>query len=398
MPPSATFLPPAAFDDRATVLPRERAAGVHAERYPMIDVWRGLAALTVVAHHLTQQTELPGLAAIDAGHWAVMVFFVISGYCIASAADSCQRKGLSFKTFMARRLRRIYPPYMLAVGYFAASRLVKMAALGESGLSTDPVRWLQNLTLTQWVTLTTGPKYLAFDNSTNFVAAYWSLNYEEQFYLVVAGLILVSTRLRQPLLIVSLPVLGLALLWNLWQPQWSYGLFIEYWAHFGVGILVFFRLCRLERPLHRRLVDGGLVLFFAAASVAAWRDGVDFAAGRPLSAELTVASGFGLLLIATRRISDRFVTTAPGRLLGVLGALTYSLYLIHQCHLFISSRVAGLFVEPGWASLAIQLVVHVVLILPFYWFCERPFLNKPLPATPELKPVPVASKRQAIAA
>jgi peptidoglycan/LPS O-acetylase OafA/YrhL len=64
--------------------------------------------LTVVLNHL-------GVVNGVVGHMGVMVFFVISGYCIAAATESGCRNGLGFKGFMSRRVTRIYPPYLLAV-------------------------------------------------------------------------------------------------------------------------------------------------------------------------------------------------------------------------------------------------------------------------------------------
>jgi hypothetical protein len=84
------------------VLMTVRSATVNAwpSRYELLDGLRGLAALAVVLHHLR---------VFDGGHFAVMVFFVISGYCITASAESCRRNGLGFGQFMARRIKRIYP-------------------------------------------------------------------------------------------------------------------------------------------------------------------------------------------------------------------------------------------------------------------------------------------------
>jgi peptidoglycan/LPS O-acetylase OafA/YrhL len=60
--------------------------GTWPARYALLDGLRGLACLGVVLHHL-------GVAPI--GHYCVMVFFVVSGYCIAAAASSGLRNGAS---------------------------------------------------------------------------------------------------------------------------------------------------------------------------------------------------------------------------------------------------------------------------------------------------------------
>src|SRR5580704_14100421 len=101
-------------------------------RYAMVDAWRGLAALGVVCYHLGFESGTD----FDLGHACVMVFFVISGYCIAASTESCRRNQVGPGRYMWRRVRRIYPPYFFAICFFAATRLLKMrVGLGEQ-LST----------------------------------------------------------------------------------------------------------------------------------------------------------------------------------------------------------------------------------------------------------------------
>src|SRR6185295_942117 len=213
-------------------------------RYPLIDAWRGVAALMVVVNHVT---------GILVGGIAVMLFFVISGYCIAASVDSCGQKGLGFGAFMMRRVRRIYPPYLLSIAFWAATRMVKRMQTGENALSKFGwVDWLQNLTLTQWVTLALHPQPHPVTNRSLFVSVYWSLCYEEQFYLVMGLMLLLAGVVRASVLTMTLGLMGAGLIVNAIFPEITCGFFIEYWALFGVGVLVFHRLCRVERAGVRR--------------------------------------------------------------------------------------------------------------------------------------------------
>src|ERR1700755_1697515 len=101
----------------------------------MIDGLRGFAALVLVTNHLKILTV---------GHSAVMVFFVISGYCIAASAEAGRRTGMSFGDYMRRRLQRIYPPYFFAIVFFAATRVVKLAAGGPNDLARPWLDWVLN--------------------------------------------------------------------------------------------------------------------------------------------------------------------------------------------------------------------------------------------------------------
>lgn len=86
------------------------------DKYELLDGFRGIATSGVVLHHLH---------IADIGHYCVMMFFVISGYCITASAVSGLRKGTTTSTFIYNRIRRIYPPYLLAVALFATTRVVR---------------------------------------------------------------------------------------------------------------------------------------------------------------------------------------------------------------------------------------------------------------------------------
>jgi peptidoglycan/LPS O-acetylase OafA/YrhL len=164
-------------------------------KYELLDGLRGLAALAVVLHHI-------GVA--DVGHFSVMVFFVISGYCITASAESCRRNGGGFRDFMLRRVKRIYPPYLLAIAYFAFTRAIRVMADPSNDFRRPVLDWVQNLTLTQWVSDLFHPVHWPAQNPKLFVAAFWSLNYEEQFYLVMGIGLLAAIRLGVPMVIPGL--------------------------------------------------------------------------------------------------------------------------------------------------------------------------------------------------
>jgi peptidoglycan/LPS O-acetylase OafA/YrhL len=387
------------------------APGLYADRYELIDAWRGVAALAVCIQHVT-------LALV--GGPAVMLFFVISGYCIAASADSCERRGWGFKGFMGRRVHRIYPPYLFSLAFRTV--LLKILKYGHIGgvhvvgprgfLPSPPgsrwVVWLQNLTLTQWMSLLWQHPRASYaaNNSTLFVGAYWSLCYEEQFYLVIALMVLVAGRARVSVLAMSTVLMGVALIWNVVWPTTSFGLFIEYWSLFAMGILVFHRLCRIQSVLQRRTIDVGLALVFAASAYVRWLAGVHWpevtdptAELRIVYRELAIAAFFALVLIATRPSSERVASLRVYRPLAALGHITFSLYLIHQVNVTLLQTIAFKMLRPFnglpmpearvsgewswplrwlWPWFGLQLAGHIALASVFWYFCERPFLNRPV--------------------
>src|SRR5688572_27623449 len=99
-----------------------------------IDALRGAAALGVVLYHAVEQGRhvLPNNIfqypvrvvqfASSFGYIGVFLFFVISGFCIhlqwARAKATGTEPEIRFGEFWKRRIRRLYPPYIIALLLF----------------------------------------------------------------------------------------------------------------------------------------------------------------------------------------------------------------------------------------------------------------------------------------
>lgn len=340
-------------------------------RYEFLDGLRGLAALAVLMQHI-------GIG--DAGHFAVMVFFVISGYCITASADSCRYSGAGFGQFMYRRARRIYPPYLLAVAFFALTRAVKLWSGGENALNRPLVEWLQNLTLTQWLSNLFHAVNTPWENPTLFVVAFWSLNYEEQFYLVVGLGLLAARYVRVPMTFYVLALAAVGLAWNWSIPgNWICGLFIEYWPHFALGSCLFFVLCRFTDLRSRRvfILLTALIGIVCSARVLLWQGN----AADELRAmvELSFLCATTLALFLLRPFSAAITASAFWRPIAALGTISYSLYLIHQFNLTLVSTAAHYCLParvPQFVLVLASIALHLTLATVFWYFCERPFLRK----------------------
>jgi peptidoglycan/LPS O-acetylase OafA/YrhL len=336
----------------------------------MVDAWRGLAALGVVFAHLNIRV---GFSLGDA---CVMVFFVISGYCIAAATFSCQRNNVGPIGYMWRRVRRIYPPYFFAVCFFVVTRLVKLRAGMGDELPRSLMVWIQNLSVTQWLSLLVHPTPSPGSNPVLFVSVFWSLNYEEQFYIVM-GLLMFGTIYRGKGMLSAILLLMIpAFLWNLYHPSRFYGFFLEYWIAFALGTLVFYRLCKLTNERSRAAVDLGILflLLFSLYRSATIHGSVYF--------EWIVTSSFALVLIHLRTLDGKFKVSTLGRVLSAFGLISYSLYLTHQLNVHISEIVASRLISLGMPQISgffIKAAVMCSAATVFWYFCERPFLNKPLP-------------------
>lgn len=152
---------------------------------------------------------------------------------------------------------------------------------------------IQNLTLTQWFTLFLTPMAEAPQNPSLFVTAFWSLDYEIQFYLVMAlGLALFNRRgLPLVFFVCALTLVGMAI--NLgWPALLVRGVFIEYWAHFGFGAGLYFLLCGGLQPPWMASARVAIVVLLAFI---AWRsigfEGPQFADHQRVYSEYLVSEG-----------------------------------------------------------------------------------------------------------
>jgi peptidoglycan/LPS O-acetylase OafA/YrhL len=318
-----------------------------------------------------------------------MMFFVISGYCITASAISGIRKGITTRNFIYNRIRRIYPPYLLAVAFFASTRLVRFLITGEAW-APSLTGLLQNLTLTQWLTLVLHPMADAPQNPTLFVAAFWSLNYEIQFYLVMAvGLAL--TRYRHAPLVQFVGALTLmAMVLNLGWPALAVrGFFIEYWAHFGLGAALYFLLCGGSRQWATGSAALVLLLGFIIWRSLEIQSG-QFVESQRVFGEYVVSIGTVLTLLLLRPHDAVVARQWFWRPISAIGAISYSLYLIHQFNLTAVAKVASLMIPSTIsvsANLGLQFFLHLLVATVFWSCCERPFQRSskvaPRPQVPD---------------
>src|SRR5262245_49543847 len=97
-----------------------------------IDALRGIAAMGVVLYHAFDPKLIPNnllrypvqLLQLGSsfGYIGVFLFFVISGFCIhlqwARTRAAEESRPIKFGAFWKRRIRRLYPPYIIALALF----------------------------------------------------------------------------------------------------------------------------------------------------------------------------------------------------------------------------------------------------------------------------------------
>ncbi len=152
---------------------------LHAKtKIPSLDGIRGVAIVMVLVNHgaFSFPNWVPEWAALWAdGPLGVRIFFVLSGYLMYSlgAAEIAEKGSFDWKSFYVRRALRILPCMFLY--------LLVIAALEETGFFKMPVsNYFRVLTFSQNIT-----PWLDIDRAASElnVGHFWSLAFEEQFYL-----------------------------------------------------------------------------------------------------------------------------------------------------------------------------------------------------------------------
>lgn len=170
---------------------------LHPKYRPDIDGLRAIAVLAVVLFH-----AFPAL--IPGGFTGVDIFFVISGFLITGIlARELEHGKFTFSGFYARRIRRIFPALLLVMAGCLAFAWFALFPdeLKQLGLHlAGGAGFVSNLVLWQEVGY--------FDRGADVkpLLHLWSLAIEEQFYIFWPVILLLASKLRLKLLLVSASV------------------------------------------------------------------------------------------------------------------------------------------------------------------------------------------------
>ena len=366
-------------------------------RYQMLDVWRGVVCLLVVLEHVgvvlwVGAGDAPGVqgwfqravVAVLSLNIGTPLFFVMSGYCVASCVESSRRKGHSPLMFLYRRFWRIFPTYWAALLVFAVLVLaLDLAGLdrlhcSDLSLQIDSPKsltwgqWLGNLTLTEtW-------RRTAFGGASSavYTRVAWSLCYQEQFY-AICGLVLwlAPAKVSKTLAWTTLGIVA----YRTFAADAGFlhtldGVFVVHWHVFAAGLAVYWRLnAASTAPVKtRRAVDAGL----AALAVVGLVSG---------SVPTTAAGVFGLILIGLHRWDAASVGLAWLGPVRACGRRSYAIYLSHLPVVMMGNVVLyDLGLNGLWARVLVVVPVVTAAALAFGWLfhhlVERHFMGAaPLP-------------------
>ncbi len=151
---------------------------IGSEQFPALTGIRAVAAFMVFFHHLQFWVRPGVLIGLQLSfHFAVCLFFVLSGFLIAyKYSDSVELSASWFKQYFTRRFARIYPVYFLI--------LTIVVLISKT---TDPIFLFQNYTLLHSLDPLIPSHGMA-------IAPSWSLTVEECFYVSAPFIFLLARR------------------------------------------------------------------------------------------------------------------------------------------------------------------------------------------------------------
>jgi peptidoglycan/LPS O-acetylase OafA/YrhL len=387
-------------------------------RLQSIDALRGVAALGVVLYHAITQ----GVAGVpnnlfrwpvklvqlisSFGYIGVFLFFVISGFCIhlqwAKSRAAQQTPSIQFGPFWRRRIRRLYPPYLMAFALF-----MLMAAL-TTGLN-----------LTHFFVYDVVMHLLMLHNLDPYTCysingVFWTLAIEEQLYLAYFLLLFLRTRLGWgPTLVVCAAArVG----WFLFShaawviagvgipvPEAAASHWFT-WALGAIAVEAAFGLVKLPRWCRNLWLGGAAIVLASATSTILPLTQKDTLAHNLAWMLMHPAWGFGFFILVNRAVQAEqawlvslkqpgFLTRALRRLTAAaafVGVFSYSLYLTHELVIMQSWWFITRRFPPILNALLIVVPATLAFAWVFYRFCEKPYMRKAVRKAERLEePAPV---------
>ncbi|MBT5020676.1 MAG: acyltransferase [Planctomicrobium sp.] len=368
--------------------------------YFLLDLLRGLAALWVFAFHFHFSEKFiatfPHLhILLKQGDLGVPMFFVISGYCITASARSTIRREEKTSRFLYRRLRRIYPPFWISIIIVASVPfLTELISSVKTGSYTPPTSLGNNLgylnyTVFEWIRLTTLTQvFWPVENAnslqakfTTINAVYWTLAIEVQFYLVVALSLSLSRRfLYSLLLVVTVSCLILSSL----GISAKTGLFIPYWQMFAIGVLLCFAMekgwslggSKLQSTKFIRTLSPLILIIGVVTFIVRCLNGYE-----PSWILFSVFFASSLWLVkpydeTLKKLSENRYLKSLFTPLICLGAISYTLYLLHDRLQFLTAQLVRQVFEINSIIYDMSVtLVTCILCWPIYLLFEAPFVK-----------------------
>lgn len=355
-------------------------------RLVALDSIRGIAALTVVVfhsllvfpelHEILDRQQHPYVWSRDltallltvtpasllwAGREAVLLFFVLSGFVLAQSFDGERSAKPGWMSFAAKRLFRLLPPCIVV-----SLMLGLLVPLSDPRPRPELSEWFNSLwTEPVTVQLLLGHSLLLLGEYT-LNNPMWTLHYELRVSLLFPLLMLLTAAGTA---VIAVAAAGGVLLCLLEMKLVGTGALttLLFVPHFALGAVL---------ARHRRSIAHRISAASAATRVGLWVlcyplliFGWLVPAGDLICA---LVNGVGAaLLIAMVLASNRAQAALSVRPLPWLGAISYSLYLVHVPVLLAAVHMGGPD-WPAWIIVAVSPIASIMAAVLLHHVVERP--------------------------
>jgi len=318
-----------------------------------LQVLRGFAAMGVVFYHTAYL--LPG--DFHTEFFGVPIFFVISGFIMSYITQNGEHD------FLLKRLIRIVPIYWFATFLFLLTNNRLRIFGPKVWLADDPPLYIDTMRSFFFLPCEKFP----------VLGVGWTLNFEMYFYLVFAGMLMISRRWAPVLTIVFL--IGVIYVDRFTGGQWF---LIHYYSHeyidfFVRGIAVYYLWAwfgRFSSPIVVALCLAVLVVCFA----------MHFA--RPLWSDAIFPWlwVFPTVVVASVLFIESGGLVVTWRPLLLLGDASYSIYLTHTTWLEVLRPYIRDFGLPtpkdSFAMMFFGLTSAALVGIAIHLWVEKPMLRK----------------------
>lgn len=334
-----------------------------------VDGLRSLAIVPVVFFHAGFKTFGGGFVGVD-------VFFVISGYLIASIILAEMGRGeFTLASFYERRARRILPPlFVVMAASFAMAWLwmmpEEMKRFSDSLISVP--LFVSNFQFWR------ESGYFGTTAELKPLLHMWSLAVEEQYYVLFPLFLIVAWRFGKGFIGVVLGIVGAASLvlaeWGVVKmPEAAFFLLpARAWELLlGVAVALVPTHVRASSTISSSVRQmgglGGLVLI--GYPVFCFDHGTEFPGIHALPP--TLGAALIILLADHRTWVGRLLSCRP--LVGI-GLVSYSAYLWHQ-PLFAFARIRSI-TPPSQFAMSVLAILAFILAWASWRYIERPFRDR----------------------
>ena len=326
------------------------------ERFTILDIFRGAAALFVVVFHGSFVSGFSNLDFFRGAFLFVDYFFVLSGFVITYSIASRTFDIKFAQSFIKKRVYRLWPLHLLLLCVFLCFEVGKY--LSESILSLQfnnvafsganaPSEILPNFFLIHaWVE--------GFD-SKSFNSPSWSISIELLLYLLACTLFLLvnSSALR---VVVSILILVVAVYFN----DFFSAVILRGVMGFFTGLLVYYIFMWIKGKELKKSIMTFLEVF-SLFIILIYVANYNFSS--PFSSALIFGGSVLVFAFEVGAVSSFLKASVLIR----LGELSYSIYMVHAAVYFL--LIAGVLILSKLLNLELSIVDQGVRVLDFgSWF------------------------------